>query len=262
MMLTKFLSSLILIVVAINSYSQRPVAYTSRWQTKPTFGFNIPITTLAENQITDYLLDFDDRTVYWQIISATHFFHKHWGIEFNFQASASKRTLQREDKFIQALTAEYGNNFFIFPSTGSSYDKFNVIGGDIERGYLGVIYRIESNRFFIYPKVAVGVTSFFSDYGSAFLKEKNSNKVVKLMYSFDKRPNDHLSVAASASFGYKFTRRIFLNVDAATSYYKTNVTFLKSITDQTSGQEILEDIRYKKDIFTLSLGAGLIIVIF
>ena len=73
--------------------------YESKWQTKPLVGTNIPITKLFQEKETDYLFGYDDRSFYWQIISLSYFFHKRWGLEFNYQAGTSSRIRQRADNF-------------------------------------------------------------------------------------------------------------------------------------------------------------------
>lgn len=258
----KFFISLILSLLTVYSFGQDTMSYKSKWQVKPSFGFNIPMTKLLKGDVTDYLFGFDDHAFYCQVLSISYFFHKHWGVEFNFQPSISNRISKRGDKFLQSMESEYGNDYFVTPLTGPSYDNPIIFPGNFDRGYLGLIYRLESKRFFIYPKIAIGVTSFYTDWGHAYLKEKNSNKVLTVSYSSGDRPNDYLTIAPSLTLGYKLTKRMFFNVDLLTSYYKTNITFVKTTTDLNSGQSFNEETVYKKNMFNLSLGAGLIIVIY
>lgn len=252
----QFFISLILSLLTLYSFSQDTMSYKSKWQTKPTVGFNIPITKLLKGDVTDYLFGFDDHSFYWQVLSISYFFQKHWGVEFNYQPGSSKRISKRGDKFLQSMQSEYGNDYFVTPSTGAS-----IFAGNIERGYMGLIYRLESKRFFIYPKISIGVTSFYTDWGEAYLKEKNSNKVITVSYSSGEIPNDFFTIAPSLTLGYKLTKRVFFNVELLTSYYKTNITYIKTTTDLNSGQSFNEETEYKRNMFNLSLGAGLIIVI-
>jgi len=251
----------VLVLLTVNLYSQDTLNYASKWLTRPSIGFNIPLTTLLKGDITDNLFEFDDHSTYWQVLSVTYFFHKRWGVEFNFQGNGSSKISNRDERFLKSVQSEYGNEYFVTPSTGATYDSRNLIGGNIERGYLGLIYRIELKRLLIYPKLAIGVTSFYTDWGQAFLKLKGSNTVLKVDYSSGKRPNDHFTVAPSLTIGYKLTKRVFFNIDIMTSYYKTDITFTKSTTDLNTGQGTIEKNKYRKNIYTLSLGTGLIIVI-
>lgn len=239
--------------------------FKSKWQVRPSVGLNIPLTKLFNGTATDNLIDYYDGTTYYlQVISASWFFHKHWGVEFNYQGSFSNKITgqKRDSKFSKILENEYQNQYFVTPSSGAFYGDDNIIVGNIERGLIGIIYRKEFNKFLIHPKFAIGVTSFYTDWGNATLKEKNSNTLLKVTYSTGGRPNDHFTTATSLIVGYKFSKRIFWNLEIMTSYYKTNFTFTKEIIDLTTGQKtVAEYSKYRKDIFTLTLGTGLIIVL-
>jgi len=242
-------------------YGQDSLAYKSKWQTRLLFGANIPMTKLLQGVETDYLFQYDDKSYYWQILSISYFFHKHWGLEFNYQAGTSSKIRKRNDNFIANMQAQYGDNYYVNAGTGAAYDDFNFFSGDFERGFLGVIYRFETNRFYVYPKFAIGLTSFYTDWGSADLKEKNSNIRSKVSYSSGNRPNDHFTLAPSVSFGYKISKRFYLNADIMFSYYKTNIVFEKEFTNLYTNEKTVAYFDYKKGISTLSLGAGLIFVI-
>ena len=246
-------------IFSFSIYGQDSLAYKSKWQTKLLVGTNIPITKLYQGTETDYLLQYDDNSYYWQILSISYFFHKHWGLEFNYQAGTSSRIKQRGDKFMENTQLDYSDKYYVNPATGAIYN--NGFWGDIERGYLGVIYRFETNKFYIYPKFAIGVTSFNTDWGRVDLKEKNSNIEYKVNYSSGKIPNDHFTFAPSVSFGYKIAKRFYFNADIMFSYYKTNIVYEKTTTNLYTSERTVEYFDYKKGISTLSLGAGLIFII-
>ena len=253
---------ILLFVVCLQAqylFCQKKTGSGLELQLRPSFGVHIPLNNLLKGDLNDHLISYDDHSLYWQVIALTMFFHKHWGIEFNYQAGTSRNIAKRADRFLEAMQAEYGNDYYVSPYTGAQWDNLNVILGHVERGYLGVIYRIESNRFFIYPKLSIGVSSFSADYGYAYLKEKKSNSVLRVYYSPDKIPQDHFTLAASTAIGYKLSKRIYLHADLLTSYYKTNLVFVKTITDQNTLQSIQEEHDYRKSLFNLSLGAGVII---
>jgi hypothetical protein len=248
-------------------YSQEPNdwAYQAKWQTRPGVGLNIPLTHLLSGAITDHLIDYTDETTYYtQAINGTWFFKKHWGVEFNYQGSFSVRLTgqKREEQFFQLLQREYGDQYFVNPSSGATYDNLNPISGSIERGLIGIVYRKEIGRWFVHPKVAIGVVSFYADWGSASLKEKNSNTSLRVNYAADRVPQDHFALATSLIAGYKLSKRIHWNIEAMASHYKTNLTFNKTVTNLPTGMStITERFHYAQNIFTLSLGMGLIVVI-
>jgi hypothetical protein len=241
-------------------YGQDSPAYKSKWQTKLLVGTNIPITKLLQGTEVDYLLQYDDNSYYWQILSISWFFDKNWGLEFNYQTGTSSRIRDRANNFITKLQSEYSDKYYVSPDTGI-YDDFNFFYGDIGRGYLGLIYRFETNKFYVYPKFSIGIISFYTDWGGANLKEKNTNLEYRLNYSSGKSPNDHFTFAPSISFGYKLSKRFYLNADIAFSHYKTNIEFEKVFTNLHTNRKTVEHFFYKRNISTLSLATGLMFVI-
>ncbi|MCL2417249.1 MAG: hypothetical protein FWD02_04870 [Bacteroidales bacterium] len=255
-------------ILADSVYGREFSAYSSRWQTRPLVGVNIPITKLFKGAETDYLLSYDDRSFYWQILSVSYFFNERWGLEFNFQAGTSSRIRQRANNFVTNMQLQYSDNHYVRAGTGADFDEFHSMWGDFHRGYLGIIYRFERNRFFIYPKFSIGLIEFSTDWGSANLMQKNSNFEHLVSYSRGIRRNgafiiysSNLILAPSVSFGYKLSKRFFLNADVKFSYFRPNFTYEKTTTNLFTQQSTVEHFRYRKDIFTLSLGVGLIFVI-
>jgi hypothetical protein len=259
-MLHRIFISLLVCLQAIHAHSQDSVRYKAKLQVDPSFGFYTPLTTLLKGDDTDPLLQFNDHYHYWQALSVSYFFHKHWGITLNYQAGNSKHITKKADQFRESMESQYGKDYYVTSSTGT-YDAGPKFMGHIEQGYLGVIYRLESKHFFMYPKLAIGVTSFFTDWGQVFLKQKNANDVIQIYYWPNKNPHDHFTLAASASMGYKITKRVFINLNVLSSYYKTNISYTQTTTDMNSGQSATDIITYKRNMLSLGLGAGLIIVI-
>ena len=246
-----FFSSLVSAQDSTNIYS--------KWYVKPAAGVNIPITNLLSNKIPDNLFEYDDNSYYWQILSASFFFSANWGLEFTYQAGHSQSISGRAERFNQKLEEKYGENFFVTPSSGAQYDNTSLIGGSIQRGYLGIVYRYEKPKYIMLPKLSIGVTSFYTDWGKADLKEKGTNNVYKLSYDSGKRPNDHFTIAPSFTFGYRLSKRIIANIDFLYSYYRTDIEFVEELRNTFTNEIITETIDYKKDIHTLTIGLGFII---
>lgn len=248
--------------MTIQAFSQDSISnYKSKLQAKPSTGFNVPISKLFKGEVTDHLFAYDDHSFYWQILSVTYFFQKHWGVEINFQAGSSKRISKRGDRLMQAMESEYGNNYYVTPAIQYDYNDFDIMTGHIQQGFFGVIYRMEYGRFFIYPKLGIGISSFDTDWREFYLKEKNSNTVLQVSYDSNGRPNEYYTAGASVAVGYKLTKRVFINLDFLTSYYKTDVSYTKTTKNLASGEQVEEKSFYKKNIFTQSFGVGLIFVI-
>jgi hypothetical protein len=248
-------------------YGQDSLAYTSKWQARFLFGTNIPITKLFQGSITDYLLQYDEKSNYWQILSLSYFFSKHWGLEFNYQGATSSRIRKRGDKFSASLQSEYSDKYYVNPNTLFDVGGNASSGWDITQAYLGLIYRFETNKFYVYPKFSIGLTSFQTDWGGATLKEKNSNIEYMVSYSSSSIDSSNepsstsFTLAPSVSFGYKITKRFYFNADVLLSYFRTNFVYTKEFTNLYTQETTSKYFDYKKNIFTLSLGAGLIWVI-
>ena len=95
------------------------------------------------------------------------------------------------------------------------------------------------------------------------MKEKNSNNEFGLFLSTKSKPSDRIffTVTPSVSFGYKLSKRVFLNADVMLSHFRPNFVFEREFVNLYTRESSVEYFNYKKDIFTLSLGAGIIIVI-
>ena len=117
----------------------------------------------------------------------------------------------------------------------------------------------------MYPKLSFGLYSFDTNCGYVYLKEKNSNYEYKISYSDGKKPsgggsNNYFTLTPSVSFGYKLFHRLYLNADIMLSYFKTDIVFEKEFTNLYTNKKTVEYFDYKKDIYTLSFGAGIIYV--
>ena len=261
-MIRKLLIFFFLAVFSFSVYGQDSRAYQSRWQTRTLVGTNIPITRLLQGAETDYLLEFDNNSFCWQI-SVSYFFHKRWGAEFSFHLNTSSQMRQRNDNFIAGMQSRYGDNYYVSARTGNLYrfDSFN-------RGLLGIIYRFETDRFYVYPRFAIGVTNFWADWGSTNLKRKNANIVYEIKYQNSRvrglalaSPTDHFTLAPSVSFGYKLTNRLFLNADIMFSYFRPNIVYERTKTNLFTNESSVQRFEYRNGVASLSLGVGLVFVI-
>jgi hypothetical protein len=259
-----FLTFYLFGILAYNVYGQDTLAYKSKWQIKipivGNIGVNIPITKLLQDTETDYLLQYKDHSYYLQLLSGSYFFHKHWGVDFNLRFGYPPKIGYRTDEFIAKVQSKYGDNYYVSAETKETKETRE----DFIQGYIGVIYRLETNRFYVYPTFSVGYTTIWTNYWQAYLKEKNSNNEYGLFLSIEKKPSNgvSLTLASSVAFGYKLSKRVFLNADIMLSYFRPNFMFEKDFKNLYTKESTVEYFDYRKDIFTLSLGAGLIFAIY
>jgi hypothetical protein len=260
-MMRKLFIFFFLAVFSFSVYGQDSRAYQSRWQTRFLAGANIPITGLLQGAETDYLLVYDDNSFSWQVLSLTYFFHQRWGVDFSFQhltSSSSQLRRIRDDSFAASIQARVGENYYVLDAR-AALDR--VFLNDFARGFLGIVYRFETGRFYAYPRFAIGLTRFHTDVGSADLKRKNSNITYRLHYTSNEVFAHNFTLAPSISFGYKLTNRLFLNADIMFSYFRPNIVYEKTRTNLFTNRSTVERFNYRRGVSSLSLGAGLIFVI-
>lgn len=245
---------------AVHIYSQNSLRYHTKWHISTSFGGYTTLHPYFKGEVTDPLIEFEDRTLSWQYLSSSYFFLKHWGVALDLQWGYTQKTTQKTDQFNQLMQTRYGNDYYVNTSTGNAYSTSPGFVGKIERGYLSMVYRAELPRFFIYPKLGIGITSFYSNWALLDLKQKNTNNVLEVSFNHD-RGIDFFTISASALAGYKLSKRIFLHLEPLGSFYKTRFNYTKTTTDLNSKESTIDVISYRRNVFSLSLSAGLTYVI-
>jgi hypothetical protein len=247
--------------IAFHSWAQEDTElYSTKVQFRFAAGYNFALTKLLDGNTTDYLLKYADESYYWQFISVSAFPYKRLGISFDLQGRGSKTLSQRGDKMEQVVRSEYGDKYFITIKDNVISDDYRMDGGTMQYGQMGIVYRFETPRFYVYPKFAIGILAIPTNPYTVFLKEKNSNNVYKLEYMASRKIS-HMGVyAPSVALGYKLTRHVFLNLDISASYYKFDLEYYKTITDQSTNMATyVERTKYDKKVYNLGVGAGVLV---
>lgn len=236
--------------------------YRARLLTRASAGINFPLSTLLTGNNTDDLIAYSDKPAYYlQVLTATWFFRKQWGVDLAFRGSSSREIRKRDERFTQSMMRAYDDRYFVNPSTGASQGNPGILG-DIERLMIGIVYRKESQRLAFYPALSFGVTSFYADWGNAYLKEKNTNNVLHVRYTPSSGPNDHFTISPSFTLARKLTNKIFVHLDVSASWFKTDFSFTKTVTDVYTDEIQSEFETYSQAITTVSIGAGLTFELF
>ena len=253
-----FLVFLFFGILMYSAVGQNSNAYKSEWQVRFNTGANIPLTKYMQDNVTYYLLQYKAYSRLNQL-SVSHFFHKHWGVDLNFRAGSNSIIGARYSDFVEKIQSMYGDNYLKNVET-SENDKDRSV---FRQGYIGIIYRFETNKFYAYPTLSVGGIAMRTNYWQAHLKEKNSNNEYGVYFSTKNKQSNSLffSISPSVSLGYKLSKRVFLNSDIMLSYFRPNFTFEKEFVNLYTKESSVEYFDYKKGIFTLGLGVGLIFVI-
>ncbi|MBE8712182.1 hypothetical protein [Sphingobacterium hungaricum] len=254
---------LILFITAVvnRSIAQDYFSYRSSLHLKQSVGINLPITKLLKGIPTDRLIHHSDLSDYVQALSATYFWNKRWGATISFQV-VSENDYEDPDRFNQSIIEEFEKNYYITIDAISNSRNFYPSGGDFNQISMGVTYRIEKNRLFVYPKLSAIFNSIQTESKNINLKEKNSNNILTVNYDCGKKVSNYLSVSPGAIFGYKITKWLYATADVQFAYSKPNLVYTKTTTNVVTNAVNKEEIRYDQSLVGFSVGAGLTFALF
>ncbi len=241
----------LLLPAQVALYGQRlPQPYTTKWQFGLGAGFNFTPSPLLQQQLTDNLAGYSDHGIY-IMPNTTFYLWPHWGVSIIVRPMLGKTTQQKQDRYQNSLEASYSEKYYIHTlPQGSS--------GDYIQGLFGAVYRLEKERWLLYSKLYIGVSSFSTYNDRILLKEKDAHTILEIQYEPPHSANDYFTIAPALSAGFKLNSWLFVNFDLMTTYYRPEFYYTRTITNQVSGQTDTEVFsRYKKDIVTVSGGVSL-----
>jgi len=240
------------IVFANKSFSQDKDSsiYTSKFQLKVEGGLNMPLTKMNQNKITDYFIEYSTDNKLVPSISAIWFLRKRFGVEADLKFTYFNDSKAAKYNFQQYISDQYGENYFTKISSPISNNFIPVVS-------FGLVYRIETEHFYFYPKFSIGITSFYSNWGDIKLKEKNSNNEYEISYSQDKRAKDNFTLTPAVTMGYKLSDRFWVDLNLKTSLFRSNFTYTETRTNLYT-KEVLqhEQTPYKEDIIETYISVG------
>ena len=237
------------IVLSNRMYSQEEgSAYKSKLLFKASYGLNIPFNNMHLNRETDYLIEYNERTQIIPSISALFFIKKHWGVELNLKFPTLKEKGKAEESFKNFANNKYNENYFVNASV-PSYSMHDPLVT------FGIAYRLETDKMYLFPKLAFGGTPIDIRRGEIQLKEKNTNNAYRVLYSGGAYETV-FTVAPSISGGYKLTKRFWVDFSVTASYFRPNFSFDKTFTNLYTNEVEREQIRYKKNMFDTYISLG------
>lgn len=230
--------------------------YHSKWYFKVSTGFSAPLNHYTPAGRSDFLLNYSDASAYLQFVSATFWLTRKWGIEFSHATHISHRLSQKELAFKNSLVKDYGQQFFIKPSSNLEYES----GESFDRIWLGAVYRIETSKLLLLPKIAYGRTSLRSGFGGALLKEKGSNTLLSLDYSIASVPPDdsQTTIITGVTGLYRLSKKILLGLDVHYTHMKLDIAYEEELRNVFTEAVITRPLVYKDALHSLTFGLGLI----
>ncbi|MBA5791651.1 hypothetical protein H1R17_10530 [Flavobacterium sp. xlx-214] len=233
-----------------NIYSQEESLYISKFQIKIETGLNNMVTNMNQNKITDNFIEYSSENKVIPSLSAIWFIKKRFGVEADLKFVYFNNSKNALNNFTKAASNEYSENYFVKASTPVSNNFIPVVS-------FGLVYRVETEHFYFYPKLSLGITSFYSNWGDIDLKEKNSNYEYTVAFRQGKRANDNFTIIPAVSMGYKLTNRFGVDLNVKASYFKSNFTYEKKITNLYTKEEQVEKIPYKLNVFETYFSVGI-----
>lgn len=229
--------------------------YTNRFQLKVEGGLNIPLTNMNQNKITDYFIEYSSESKFVPSLSAIWFMRKRFGVEADLKFVYFNNGRRAGDDFQEFANKEFGENYYVKVSSPIDNNFIPVIS-------FGMVYRIETEHFYFYPKFSIGITSFYSNWGGIDLKEKNTNNEHKISYSQGKIAKDNITLTPAFTMGYKMSDRFWVDLNLKTSFFRSNFTYEKTLTNlYTKEVEQVEQIPYKENIVEAYFSVGVTYVL-
>lgn len=247
------ITALFTLLFSNQSFSQEEgSAYKAKLLFKGSYGINIPFSDLNINRETDYLIEHNDKVQMIPSLSALFFINKRWGVELNLKFITIKKNVNKQEPFAQFAYDQYNENYFV-NADASSYSMHDPVTT------FGIVYRFETDKMYLYPKLAIGNTPVDLISGVIELKEKNTNNAYLVSYSGGAYENV-FTFLPSVSAGYKFSKRFWVDFSVNASYFKADLSYTKKFTDLYTKEFQTEDIIYKKNMFDTYISLGIIYI--
>lgn len=251
------LTFLLFVVVLSNQvFSQEKDSsiYTNRFQLKVEGGLNMPLTDMNQNKITDYFIEYSSESKIVPSLSAIWFIRKRFGIEADLKFVYFNDRQNSFDQFQEFANNEYGENYYVKAFSPIDNNFIPVVS-------FGLVYRIETQHFYFYPKFSIGITSFYSNWGGIDLKEKNTNNEYKISFSQGKIAKDNFTLIPAVTMGYKLSDRFWVDFNLKTSFFRSNFTYETTRTDLYTKEVQVEQTPYKENMVEAYFSVGVTYVL-
>lgn len=231
--------------------------YESKLQINPAIGGLFSTTNLFAGEAPDHLIVFNNNVGYWQVVSATYFFHRRVGVQFDVQLAGLKRN--NINVLRERVLNEFGaDQYYLL----DKYQGLNTSSGSYGRGLIGLVYRFEVGRWFFNPKMSVAFSQIRCNETTVFLKQKDSHQTYEVRF-YPKTSMKGIPVyIGGLSAGYKLSSRVYIHADITANYFRSGITYYKSIRNVADGESTYETIDYDRKIFQwgASIGANIVFV--
>lgn len=246
----------LLSIVGFSSLLHSQNTYPSmKWIWKPSFGYTISLSPIPQRYITDNLLGYSPNRVNFQFLSLIYFFNDNWGIECTGINQFIPDT-NFEDKFHAALRAQTPKEYYIQTSPLNA-------GSAIINFHIGPVYKVEKDRhIFTVSLPILSITNMEANFASARLKKQNSHEEIQTKWGTNETiQKDFYTFSPKASFGYRVSKRLVLNLEVGYSLYKANFVYNETTKNLLPNEVSSKEYIYNDWINDISINAGLMVVL-
>jgi len=221
-----------------------------------SYGYSIPLTTLETGEITDQLIGFRSRFDYARYFSGTKFLNERLGLNYHWQRCYAQERSGQDASFYDLLTQQYNSDYFFIAYETPEKDN-NLYNRDFSQGYIGLVYRVANERFFLLPQLSLGYTTFYTTNVTLRLKEKNSNRYHTVEYKNDKYQDSYFTAAYGARAGVRVINRIHFTIECGYTWFRPDFTYTINQNDLVEGTSSSREVSYTRNLHSLSVGFGL-----
>lgn len=230
----------------------------------PGIGYNYPVSSMNLGEITDYLIDYTDHSMYWRLISGTYFLPSNLGIKFSFIGNSSFSKNDRAINFENEIKEKYSDDFTLSSVSSIRDKRYTFLGGTFQKIELGLAYKIEFPKYIIIPGISTGVILYDRNIGVIIGEHKYNEDInLRLLYGPSEKSGLMYLLSPSVTFAYRLSSKYLFSIDMAYSYskYSFGYTERQSVYNQNFDSDSFYNMHYKNDLHSLSLGMGLILEI-
>ncbi|MEM1003529.1 MAG: hypothetical protein AAGH46_12860 [Bacteroidota bacterium] len=217
-------------------------------------GMLIPLTKLKTGAITDPLIEYENRSIYWQAVNVNVFFN-HVGINLTLQISPHIDEEDGDRQVAEALRQRFGEDYFI--TSNALPPLVRSINANIHP-YLGVAFTKRWKRWALIPKFQLGFTSFNINPASYSLKQKDSNRLLEVAYLYNTKrgPQANFSLMMGCITEFSLTEKLLLDFNVQYFVFKSRFFYTESIRDTFTEEIEAQEFDYRNWIHMLSIGIG------
>lgn len=218
--------------------------------------YSLPFNKLSLNPVTDQLTSVNEKGIGIQFFSFNWFVKENFGVELLLHGVTTSNEIHRRKEFVSQVKRKfegqyYPDRIYIGESQHMSTEKKFTAA-------LAGNYKFERGKFTYIPKFFVGVmvTGQMSARNN-FMKERNTNTVIRLDYEGRPHSEGRLLLGPSATMIYRFNSIVGVSFNAFYWWHKADVDFSERITNMATDEVSMNYYRTDKILHGLNLGVSL-----